>query len=91
MIPLPYKNLVPTKEVLKGHITVCCMLRFNPERVPERYLHKENFSPALHRTVDWYRFLYIKYAPDNLLRKNIVTNMKELQQVIDWDKERRLT
>ena len=87
MIPFPYKDLVPEKEVLKGHITLCCMLRFHPERVPERYLHEENFGPDLKRTVQWYRHLYIKYAPDNLLRKNLKTNMKELQRTIDWEKE----
>lgn len=87
MIPEKYKNLIPKKDVIRGHITLCCMLRFNPERVPEKYLHEENFGPDLKKTVQWYRYLYIKYAPDNLLKKNIVTNMKELQRVINKDKE----
>jgi hypothetical protein len=87
MIPLCYKNLVPKEDVLRGHITLCCMLRFNPERVPSRYLHTENFGPDLKSTIIWYRCLYIKYAPDHLLKKNIKTNMKELQFVIDQEKE----
>ena len=87
MTPLCYQKLIPKEDVLRGHITLCCMLRFSPERVPSRYLHIENFGPDLKRTVEWYRHLYIKYAPDHLLKKNIKTNMKELQNVINWEKE----
>lgn len=75
-LPPEYEKLKMEKDVLKGHITLCCTLRHNPERVPEKYLHTENFGPDLRKTIEWYRHLYIKYAPKTLLNKNLRNNLR---------------